>query len=391
LLIEPKELVDVVLIWALVWFGLVWLRTNPARPALVGLAILGVVFLIARQLGLVMITWVLQGFFAVSVLIAVVVFQQELRRLFEQIATFGSLGRRRAPAGVEAVDVLVRSLSTLVQQQRGALVVIPGREPLERHLDGGVVLDARLSEPLMLSLFDPHSPGHDGAILLAGDRIARFAVHLPLSTNHAQLGHRGTRHAAALGLSERADALCIVVSEEHGTVSVASGGRLDTLSSAQAAGERMSGFLAEISPDAGTQSRAWKGIMRRWREGLVALPVAAALWLLAVPGAGLGEAEHVAPIRIMGLPEGYALDATEPTSALVVVRARRRDLLLLDTDELEVRVDAILVELGRRSFQISETNVLHPDGVEVVRVDPTSVKISLRRDTGRSGEVTGPR
>jgi DNA integrity scanning protein DisA with diadenylate cyclase activity len=86
-----------------------------------------------------------------------------------------------------------------------------------------------VSEPLLLSLFDPGSPGHDGTVLLRGSAVERFAVHLPLSADHAALGPGGTRHAAALGLAERCDAICLVVSEERGTVSVARDGQIRTL------------------------------------------------------------------------------------------------------------------------------------------------------------------
>jgi hypothetical protein len=281
---------------------------------------------------------------------------------------------------MDAVDTLVRSLATLAQQRRGALIVLPGREPLESHLDGGIALDGRLSEPLLLSLFDPHSPGHDGAVLVEGERVTRFAVHLPLSSDHLQLGHRGTRHAAALGLSERTDALCLVVSEEHGTISVAQAGRLATLPSAQRAGERIRAFASALSPDPASGPRAWMGFARRWREALLALPVAAVVWSLAVPGSSQGETERKVPIRVTGLPAGYVLEAVEPSAARVVLSGRRRDLLFLDRGSLEVRVDAMLVELGRRSFAISRENVVHPQQVEVVGVEPATVKLSLRQD-----------
>ena len=111
--------------------------------------------------------------------------------------------------------------------------MLPQREPIESHVEGGIALDGRLSEPLLLSLFDPSSPGHDGAVILRGAQIERFAVHLPLSVNRAALGPGGTRHAAALGLSERCDAICIVVSEERGTVSVARDGLLRVLARPQ--------------------------------------------------------------------------------------------------------------------------------------------------------------
>src|SRR5262249_56151173 len=111
----------------------------------------------------------------------------------------------------------------------GALFVLPRPEPIEGHVGGAIPLGGRISEPLLLSIFDASSPGHDGAVILRGSQLERFAVHLPLSVNRAALGAGGTRHAAALGLSERCDATCIVVSEERGTVSVARDGAIRLL------------------------------------------------------------------------------------------------------------------------------------------------------------------
>lgn len=375
--IGVTSILDVLLVWLLIWAGIVWLRASPARVALTGLAFLGVVYLLARQIGLVVITWILQGFFAVSVLVAVVVFQQELRRLFEQIASIG-LGRvGRDQIGIDFVDTVVRALARLASQHHGALIVIPGAEPLARHLDGGVQLEARISEPLLLSIFDPHSPGHDGALLIDQGRALRFAVHLPLSNDHAQLDQLGTRHAAALGLCERTDALCIVVSEERGTISIAHAGRLEAAATAQDAGKRMRAFMRDLTPGAEYRVRAMRRITGSWREALIALPLALGLWLLAVPGSSQVEIERELPIRVTGLPEGVVLKAVEPPRAHVQLSGRRRDLLLLDTQSLEVRVDAILVELGRRSFPITAENVVRPATIDVVSIEPTQIKIQL--------------
>jgi DNA integrity scanning protein DisA with diadenylate cyclase activity len=194
------ELIDLIVVWAMVWAGIAWLRTTSARLALAGLGILVAFYLVARQGGLVLTTWILQSFAAVAVLVAVVVFQQDLRRLFERIAALG-FRRRLLPAGPDAIDTLVRAIAHLAEHRRGALIVLPGREAVAGHVQGGLPLRADITEPLLLSLFDPHSPGHDGAVIVSGDRLMQFAVHLPLSTDHAQLGQRGTRHAAALGLA----------------------------------------------------------------------------------------------------------------------------------------------------------------------------------------------
>ncbi len=375
--IRVIEIVDLVVVWILVWAGIAWLRTTQARRAMIGLGFLVIGYLVARQLGLVLTTWILQGFGAVAALIVVVVFQQDLRRLFEQIAAFG-LRRELVASGPDVVDTLARAMVHLAGQHRGALVVIPGHEAVDGHVEGGLELDAIASEPLLLSLFDPNSAGHDGAAIFAGGRILRFAVHLPLSTDHAQLGQRGTRHAAALGLAERCDALCIVVSEERGTISIAHDAKLRTLATPQRVVDEIQRFLGDLAPTDGERSPRLSRMLARWREGLLALPVAALLWALAVPGASMVEVEREVPVSVSGLPPGFVVEHVEPERVRVVLGGRRRDLFLLAPDALSVRVDAILAELGRRTFTLTPENVSHPENTEVHTIQPDSIKISIK-------------
>ncbi|MCU0669208.1 MAG: diadenylate cyclase [Myxococcota bacterium] len=375
------DVVDVAIVAFMLWATLAWLRRARARIALAGVAIAAGAYLLARQLELSMTVWILQGFFAVLVIVLVVVFQEDLRRLFEQIAIWG-LRRKPPSAPPDAVDALVGAVRRLVAQRCGALFVIPGREPLDRHVAGGVPLGGLVSEPLLLSLFDPHSPGHDGAVSIEGDRVMRFAVHLPLSTDHAQLGMGGTRHAAALGLAERADALCIVVSEERGTVSIARDGRLRTLAGPELLARETRRFLADRWPkQAPRRSRALE-LLRRWPEALFAVGTSAGLWLLLVPGATVAQYQRRLPVEVENLPAGWALESVEPTEVEVVLEGRRRDVYLaMQQDKLSIKVDALLVQLGRRTFEVGPEQVEHPDSVTPVSVAPARVKLNVVQDS----------
>jgi uncharacterized protein (TIGR00159 family) len=336
--------------------------------------------LLVRQLGLQLTAWVLQGFVALAVVVLVVVFQDDLRRFFEQIGRWGVRVRpRRNPPGL--VDILVRTVAQLAGAQRGALLVFPGSAPLERHLEGGVFLDARVSEPLLLSLFDPHSPGHDGAVVVRGDRAIRFGVHLPLSTDHAQLGSVGTRHAAALGLAERSDALCVAVSEERGSISIARGGRLKLLEGPEGLAEALRSFQRP-RPVAARPERRLRRFIGHWPEAAQSLGLAVVLWLVFVPGSTLTRTTRTAPIEVDNLPAGWVLEEVEPSSIEVTISGRRRDVYLTAPDDLEVRVDALLAQLGRRTFEISADQVHHSGSIDVIDVQPSRVKLSLRREEG---------
>src|SRR5699024_8867990 len=125
-----------------------------------------------------------------------------------------------------ATDIIAEAASKMADEKTGALIVIRGNDQWDRHIHGGIKLEGEISLPFLLSIFNPESPGHDGAVLLEDHEITRFGVHLPLSTNLNRQLTSGTRHAAALGMSEHCDALVVVVSEERGVISVAQAGHL---------------------------------------------------------------------------------------------------------------------------------------------------------------------
>ena len=126
----------------------------------------------------------------------------------------------------------------------GALIVLPGELPLEGIVEGGFVLEGRVSLPLILSIFDPTSPGHDGAMIIDNNRVKKFGVHLPLADNFSGFEKTGTRHRAAVGITQRTDALVIVVSEERGEISVASRGELKKIDNIHLLEEQISKFIS---------------------------------------------------------------------------------------------------------------------------------------------------
>jgi uncharacterized protein (TIGR00159 family) len=363
---------------------MVLLRRTRARVALTGVAILGVVYLFARQLGLRVTAGILQGFFAVLIIVVVVVFQEDLRRFFEQIGSWG-LRRRRKTVRTGMTDLLVRAVAHLAATRTGALLVIPGTEDLERHVEGGISLNGDLSEPILLSLFDASSPGHDGAVILRGSEIERFAVHLPLSSDHAQLGAGGTRHAAALGLAERTDALCVVVSEERGKVSVASHGALRILSRPEELAEELNRFLRETSPEKQPEP-LWRRVRGVWKEASVSIALAALLWLVFVPGSSMTEVTHRVSVVVDNLPRGYVLEEIDPPEVEVTLGGRRRDAYLVNRAALGVRLDALLVELGRRTFEITPANLTHPPTLTILEVVPDHVRLSVRQEEEKAAQ-----
>lgn len=162
-----------------------------------------------------------------ALLVAIpVIFQPELRRALERLGRPGTFLNRRNASAAQTVNIITRAAFELAEHGFGALIVLEGTTGLQDFIDTGTLLDAHLSDDLLLSIFFKNSALHDGAVIIREDRVVAAACMLPLSENPALERDLGTRHRAALGLTESTDAIAVVVSEENGSIAVAHNGRL---------------------------------------------------------------------------------------------------------------------------------------------------------------------
>jgi DNA integrity scanning protein DisA with diadenylate cyclase activity len=209
------------------------------------------------------------------------VFQREIRKFFEWFSLPGKNFARRNKNRTEEVIGMVRdAVKILTKSKTGALIVFEGNTPIEGFVAGGFRLDGRVSVPVLLSIFDTSSPGHDGAIIISENRIRYFGAHLPLAENFTQIHERGTRHRAAVGISEDTDALTIVVSEERGATSIALHGKLEevTIDELEIA---VRTFLTQESntPDLGKQEFWHDLLVYNWIEKALSIIIAIILWI----------------------------------------------------------------------------------------------------------------
>jgi uncharacterized protein (TIGR00159 family) len=277
---ELTDALDIGIVAALLYAGISWLRRTRAALVGLGIALVGGVYLAARVLGLELTTTIFQGAFATLALVLVVIFQEEVRQALEELAGWAVGARGGHRPRLDANEILVRSLARLAREKVGALVVLAGAQKLDRYLQGGVELGGTLSSPLLESLFDPHSPGHDGAVVLEDRSVSRFGVQLPLSRNLALVRGGGTRHSAALGLAERTDALCLVVSEERGTISAAANGMLHEIGNERELHSVVSGFYRHRRPLNARRPLMHRLLRERALDKGVCVLAAFALWLL---------------------------------------------------------------------------------------------------------------
>ena len=363
-------------------------RTRRSGLVLTGMVILGIIYLAARKFNLVLTVALLQGFFAVILIALVVIFQEDLRYFFERLGLWWRdrrvplYNRRSARLPRREVEIFARTLGDLARARIGALVVVRGHDVIARHLEGGEEVQGRLSEPLLKSIFDPNSLGHDGAVIIEGDRIDKLGVHLPLSTDLDKLPRSGTRHAAALGLSERTDALCLVVSEERGSISIARRGSIWQVADTAELAQRLEEFYEEVSPQ--RRAHPWREFLQRnYREKALALGLSVGLWLVVVHRSQVVQETLAVPVQYGGLGNSLLVKSIRPDHIDVTFSAPRREFDFLRPGDVKLVLQLWDEMEGRRPFRITSSELSYPHDLDIENIEPRQVVVNIEAITAK--------
>lgn len=220
------DLIDILLVAFILYRIFLLIKGTRAVQMLFGLAVVFLVYLASQVLGLYTLHWLLDNFLSSIILVIVVIFQSDIRRALIHFGKNPFYSDDTYRDEDEILDELVRACSTMARRKIGALIVLERETGLNDFLEVGVELDAKISNDLILSIFLTQSPIHDGAVVIQKGRISRAGCFLPLAQNPDISKNLGTRHRAAIGLTELVDAAVIVVSEETGTMTIVIGGKM---------------------------------------------------------------------------------------------------------------------------------------------------------------------
>lgn len=377
--LRPADFIDILLAAGFIYGIVHWLRqsTSPqlARRIVLAVILLAALYATARRFEMVLLeTLVVVSLLLVGVGTAVF-FQKDIQRTLDRLL----LLRFRRPSSerplpLSPVDILCRTAGTLAASRHGALIAIRGKQPWSRQVEGGVRLEGLVSVPLLLSLFDPASAGHDGAVLIEGEVVTRFGAHLPLSVSGAL---RGTRHAAGLGLSEQCDAFAIIVSEERGTISIARHGKLVEVASAAA----LKWFLAPFWED---HYATIVPLLSRWKRvqnlmpPLLSLVLALLLWLLFVYHPEGAIQTFTVPIEYVNAPPELELVNPVPATALVTLSGSEQAFQLFEPSALIISIDLSEIVAGTNRLAIPESSIRIPQGWTLYHVEPGQVVVRAR-------------
>ena len=375
--LQPKDFIDVLIVAFLIYAILLLLKRTHASFILAGILILVAVYLGARFFNLYLTGIMLQAFFASFIVILVIIFQKELRNFFEWISISGRAVLKRKVISEVSENEIVQAAEYLAHHKIGALIVLVGKQPIDRFLEGGINLDGEISVPLLLSIFDPSSPGHDGALIIEGNKIKKFSAHLPLATQFKKIGNLGTRHRAALGLAQSSDAFIIVVSEERGIISAAHQGNLCELSGAGELKVVLDKYIKEkILPSPEPWWR--KMFFHNLREKIIAAFLAMLLWFIFVSPSGTISREFEVPVEFRFQSSELLIEAN-PKTVSITLNGRIQDFELLNTGNLKILIDASDFQEGTQKIKVEDKLISRPGTLSVTAFSPKTIQVTVKK------------
>ena len=265
---QLNDLLDILIVAVLIYQMIMLTRDTRASEVLKGFLLLVGASLLSSLLGLTALTWVLKQILSNGALVLVVLFQPEIRRVLEQLGRGAKMEHFQSDGeeNQRIISEITQCLTSLSRRRVGALIVFERRTGLKDVMETGTRLDSTISAPLLENIFEPNTPLHDGAVIIRGTRIVSAACMLTtLSESNAITRDLGTRHRAAIGISETTDALVLIVSEETGVISMARDGKLTRHLDAKAIGEILSTMYHQ--PQDGLYVRAKNWLKGRLNHG----------------------------------------------------------------------------------------------------------------------------
>ena len=377
--LDSLNFLDIFIIALLIYITIKLLRETHSISVVAGVLTLLGFYGLALLFDLPLTSLVLRSFFGVFLIIIAIIFQRELRRFF---STFGFLGvaRRFMPPSEMVMKTVSHSVGRMASEKIGALIIFPGREQINRHLEGGNRLNGEISEPLLLSIFDKTSPGHDGATIIESNRIRKFAVHLPLAEQIEKVRHLGLRHRAALGLSERSDAFIIVVSEERGVISVVQNGKIMQMQDEAELRRRLLEFYKEKFPQLNLFN------LSRWfvkNVLLLTISFIIALGIFSVVNSrfALVQRNFVVTPEFSNIPAEIIINDVSPQEVILTLKGRGSDFDVFKPESLRVLVDVgalfNITKAGWHRVSITDKEIESPFNLSVIKIDPLSIRVQI--------------
>jgi uncharacterized protein (TIGR00159 family) len=377
-----QDVVDILVISFLVHRLFLLFRGTTALQILLGLLFLWLCHTLALATGLVLTSWFFQGIGAIAVLVIVVVFRNEIREVLIQtnpIRLF--LGRPYEPWTIDLPEV-ERTAFQLAKSGTGALLVFQQRERLALHLREGVPLGGKLSPEIIGSIFAKQSPVHDGAAIIQGDRVKLVGAYLPLTKREGLPQHFGTRHRAAIGLSEVSDAVILLISEERAEVSVVYRGEVELVHEPPQLQMVLSRLLLGTYTKTKPRTRG-RELLTQVGGFFLTVLLVSSFWGV-YSGKQLSLINVTTAVDFRNIPENLELKRSSAEKVEVQITGKQRLVGALKPEQVGAFLDLSGITDGYHRLVLNADNVELPLGLEVVRITPSTIRLDMEQRLEKS-------
>jgi diadenylate cyclase len=384
-----SDFLDIFVVTLILYF--IFLFIKQTQSYIILNAILGLValFYLSNFLDLALIRQFFQPLLTFIIVILVVVFQGELRRFVRWISSPTKFHFSKVLSmPIESIDSILSAVEFMAQKKIGSLIVFQGEQSIEDLLNGGFAADAKISTHLILSIFDSHTPGHDGAVIISRNRIRKFGVHLPLAENFNDYKKSGLRHRAGVGISEQSDVLAIIISEERGTISIAENGTIKPIENVRELRKELLNFYKENEADELTWKNFWNHVVVKnfWTK-FISFTLASSLWFFLVFQSGIVSQEIKVPVEVKFLPKEYLVKEIGVKAIDVTVSGTQKDLENFDPLRgNQITIDAKNFIEGQNDVEIKKEMINVPTYLTIKEFNPDTIKIIV----GKVGPITPP-
>jgi uncharacterized protein (TIGR00159 family) len=369
---------DIGIIACLIYFVTAWLKGTRAFQILATMFGIGLFYLGASSMGLILTSVLFQYLWAAIIVVLVIVFQPEIREMLDRASPIRYLsGLQNNDIKPDLIDEMVTAAAELARHKIGALIVFQRMNRLDNVILHGKQLDSIVSSDALVTIFQKTSPLHDGAVLIHRGRIKSAGCILPLSRDEDLSSRFGTRHRAALGLTEKTDALCVVVSEERGEVSIVEGREITNFKKKGDFRQALERGLGQLRDEDAVARPGFLALLTsNWRLKLLSVASAVFLWFVIV-GPQRSEVGMSVPIQYTNLPPVMEITGQWMDRIDVRLRGSEAGLANLNPGSVRAVVDLSNVLPGLNYFRISEKNLLVPPGIRIAQIRPSDLHLTI--------------
>jgi uncharacterized protein (TIGR00159 family) len=388
-----KDFLDILIITIFLYLILSFiLRKRYTLFVIFGILFWYLIFFISTQFNLLLTNFIFKWFISFGLLfILILIFLQEIRDFFYFSGTFGFnifryLKEKNSNVSESSIEIITDAVKEMSEKKIGALIVIEGDNPVDEFVSSGYLLDGFISKPLILSIFDPNSPGHDGAMIIRNNKIYKFSTHLPLSRSPEKIKEHNLRHSAGLGISEVSDCVVIIVSEESGDISLARKGEIEKIKDVFELKEKLLNLNISKNNKKQTISLSLQNLsFKSFLIFLVSFITSLSLFLVINNNYALIQKTFIVPVEFTNIPPNLIVREFKPTELTITLKGQKYVFNVLNPNELKVVVDLKNYEKYSISkwnsvlIEDENVNIKIPKNLNLVSVSPSNIRFYLEK------------